>query len=98
MKNYAGKVLVERTDNGIIVSDINEENTVTSKMVYQFYYPDGLLNFETMAQFFSDLLETLKFPTEEDETNSKLEIIIESIDPDTDSEEESDSEKDDDDD
>lgn len=81
IKNVSSRILLERTDNGVILFEIAEDNTVISKMVYETYYSDGILNFDTVGLLFSDILETLRIPSEEIETNRKIGIYITKLDP-----------------
>jgi hypothetical protein len=79
--NKTSKILIERTDNGVVVLDIDEENVVVSRVAYEIYFKDGLIDFENIAILFLELMEMLKIPTYEAETNSKLELYVDPIDP-----------------
>ena len=76
----SSRVLLERSDNGLIVYEISEENTVTSKLVYEMYFKDGIIDFSSIANFFSDTMEILKVPLDEEDTNRKAVIAIVKID------------------
>lgn len=82
IKNPSSRVLIEKADNGVILYEIGEDNTVSSRIVYEIYYKDGMLNFEALGNLVNDILETTKVPTQEEETNRKLGIHIAKIDPD----------------
>jgi stress response protein SCP2 len=79
--NPSSRVLLERSDNGLIVYEIGEENIVTSKIVYEMYFKDGILDFESIANFVADTMEILKVPLEEVETNRKMIVAVAKIDP-----------------
>jgi len=81
IKNKSSRVLLERSDNGIILYDLGDDNNVISKLVYEIYYKDGVLDFDNMAIFVEDLMENLKIPTTELETNRTIQIYVEKIDP-----------------
>ena len=80
IKNNSSRILLERTDNGVILYDLGEDDTVISKMVYGIYHRNGIIDFESMGAFLSDILENLKFPAEEPETNRAIEFFVVKID------------------
>jgi hypothetical protein len=82
IKNKSPRLLLERSDNGIILYDLGDDNIVISKIVYEIYYKDGIIDFENMTGFIVDLMENLKIPIIEVETNRTLQFYIEKIDPD----------------
>ena len=49
-------------------------------MVYETYHTDGIINFDSVGLLFSDILETLRIPAEEAETNRKIALIVTKID------------------
>lgn len=82
IKNTSSRILLERSDNGIILYDLGDDNDVISKIVYEIYYKDGIIDFDNMTVFIEDLMENLKIPILEPETNRVLQVYIEKIDPD----------------
>jgi hypothetical protein len=82
IKNPSSRVLVEKADNGVILYEIGEDNTVSSRLVYEIYFKDGMLDFEALGNLVNDIFETVKVPTEEVETNRRLGVHISKIDPD----------------
>lgn len=82
IKNKSSRLLLERTDNGVILFDVNAENEVTSKVAYEIYFKDGIIDFETMAFMILETMECLNIPTAETETNRKLTLSVSKIDPD----------------
>lgn len=98
----ADRLLLEKTDNGIILADIGQDNAVMTKMVYEIWRKDGSIDFGKLAIFLFDVAETLKLPTSAPEINVQLEMYIEKIDkdkpspldPESDDEEEKDDEND----
>ena len=89
------RILLEKVDNGIILYEIGEDNVVTSKMVHSLYFHDGIIDFEAVGSFMIEMMETLKVPIIEPETNRKLEIYITKIDPNITSIDDADEEKED---
>ena len=81
INNQSSRILLERVDNGVILYDIGDDNTVISKIVYEIYFKDGIIDFENMGIFLIDILETLKIPLFETETNTILTFGITKIDP-----------------
>ena len=81
IKNTSSRVLLEKVDNGVILYEIGDDNTVTSKIVYEMYFKDGILDFDTIGAFMIEILESLKIPAEEIETNRQLGVFITKIDP-----------------
>jgi len=81
VKNPASRIILEKVDNGVIFYEVGDDNVVTSKVVYEMYFKNGILDFENMAIFFGEVLESLKIPFEEPETNRKLTIVISKINP-----------------
>jgi hypothetical protein len=81
IKNLASKVLVERTDNGVVFHAVGEDNIVSSSVSYEIYFRDGVVNFESMGIFLIELLQNLGLPLEEVETNRKFVMEIVKIDP-----------------
>ena len=61
--------------------DVNSDNEVTSKVAYEIYFKDGIIDFETMGFMILELMECLSIPTAEIETNRKLALIAVKIDP-----------------
>jgi adenine C2-methylase RlmN of 23S rRNA A2503 and tRNA A37 len=82
IKSISSRLLLERSDNGIILYDLGDDNVVISKIVYEIYYKDGVIDFDNMTDFIKDLMENLKIPIIESETNRALQVCIEKIDPD----------------
>ena len=80
IRNVSSRVMLERTDNGVILYDITEKNNVSSKVAYEIYFKDGIIDFHTMANMMLEIMEFLKIPTAEDETNRKLTLSISKID------------------
>lgn len=74
------RVLLEKADNGIIVSNLNESDEVTSKFLYEIYYKDGILNYDNIGAFVYAIMDTLFIPIQEPETNRKFEIYVTKID------------------
>ena len=81
IKNVSSRVLLERTDNGVIIYDVNEENSVVSKVAYEVYFKDGILDFQTMSVMLLETMELLGIPTQEVSTNRQLSMVITKIDP-----------------
>ncbi len=81
IKNLASKVLVERTDNGVVFHMVGDDNIVSSSVSYEIYDRSGIVNFESMGVFLLEMIQNLGLPLEEVETNRKLEIVISKIDP-----------------
>lgn len=82
IKNTSSRILLERADNGVILYDLGEGDTVISKMLYEVYFRDGVVDFDNMAALLVDIIENLKIPIAEPETNRAMEIYITKIDPD----------------
>jgi hypothetical protein len=82
VKNTSSRILLERADNGVILYDLGEGNNVISKMVYEIYYRDGVIDFDNMAALLVDIIENLKIPVVEPETNRAMEFYVVKIDPD----------------
>jgi antitoxin component YwqK of YwqJK toxin-antitoxin module len=82
IKNNTSRIVLEKTDNGIILYDVGDDGVVNSKVVYEIYYKDGIIDFENMVIFISETLESLKIPFVEQETNRMLALGINKIDPD----------------
>lgn len=80
LKNTNSRILLERADNGVILSEIAEDNTVSSKIVYEIYYSNGIVDLFCVEEFIMDMLEHLKIPMEEPMTNAMLSMEIEKID------------------
>ena len=81
IKNASSRILLEKVDNGVILYDIGEDNTVISKIVYEIYFKDGIIDFENMGIFLEEILETLKLPIFEVETNTVLQFGVTKLDP-----------------
>ena len=81
IKNTSSRILLERADNGVILYDINEDNTVLSKVVYEIYFKDGILDFHNAGVLMMEIMESLKIPTHEEETNRCMVISLAKIDP-----------------
>jgi hypothetical protein len=81
IKNTSSRILLERSDNGIILYDLGDDNVVISKIVYETYYKDGVLNFDNISNFLEDVMEILKIPIAETETNRTLQFFLTKIDP-----------------
>jgi hypothetical protein len=82
IKNTSSRILLERADNGVILYDINEDNIVSSKVVYEIYFKDGILDFHNAGILMMEIMESLKIPTLEEETNRCMVISLAKIDPD----------------
>jgi len=82
IKNSSSRLILERADNGVILYDVGEDNSVSSKVVYELYFKDGILDFQNMAMMFLEIMESLKIPAIEEETNRALAISVVKIDPD----------------
>jgi hypothetical protein len=98
IRNTSSRILLERADNGVILYDLGEGDTVISKMLYEVYYRDGVIDFDNMAALLVDIIENLKIPISEPETNRAMEIYVVKIDPEKPAMGEEDFEDDDDDD
>ncbi len=79
-KSVNSRIILERADNGIILSELGEDGAVNTKMVYETYYKDGSVDFFSVEELLIDLLEYMKIPTEEPFNNTMLTIEIEKID------------------
>ena len=86
--NSSSRLIIERTDNGVVLYETSEENAVSSKFVYEAYRRDGILNFQSIIHLLSDVLELMKIPSEDTNSNSKMTIVISKIDPDKNEEDE----------
>ena len=75
------KLVIERADNGVILSDISSDNTVVSRHVTEIYTPAGIINFDSVANFFYQMMEYLKIHVEEEVTNRMIEMVVVKIDP-----------------
>jgi hypothetical protein len=82
IKNPSSRLMLERADNGVILYDVGEDNTVSSRVVYEVYFKDGILDFQNMAIMMLEIMESLKIPVAEPETNRTIMISIDKIDPD----------------
>jgi len=82
IQNKCSRLLLERTDNGIILYDVGDDNVVSSKVAYEIFYKDGVLDFENMAVFVYEIFENMKIPVIETESNRALGLTILKIDPD----------------
>ena len=82
VKSASKRVILERCDNGVMLYETDDEDNVTSKIVYEIYFKDGMINFSTVGFMINDILECLTIPTEEKETNSKLQVYITRLNPD----------------
>jgi hypothetical protein len=82
IKNPSSRLMLERADNGVILYDVGEDNTVSSRVVYEVYFKDGILDFQNMAIMMLEIMESLKIPVAEPETNRTIMISIAKIDPD----------------
>ena len=80
IKNPSSRILLEKADNGVILYEIGEDNVVTSKIIYEMYFKDGIIDFSAIGIFMLEMVESLGIPLEEQETNRKLEIFINPID------------------
>ena len=80
LKNQNNRLLLEKVDNGVILIEIDENNTVVTKSVYETYYPDGIIDFDKMSHFICTVLEILRIPIIEEETNRMLQLYVEKID------------------
>lgn len=98
IKNNTSRIVLEKADNGIILYDVGDDGVVNSKVVYEIYYKDGIIDFENMVIFILETLESLKIPFIEPETNRMLALGINKIDPDKPSLEDEEFDDDDDDD
>lgn len=82
IKNISSRVVLEKADNGIILYDISEDNTVSSKLIFETYFKDGVLDFENIAGIFVEVMDIMRIPLSEPETNRMFKLSIEKIDPD----------------
>lgn len=82
IKNQSSRLLLERSDNGVILYDVGEDNAVSSKVVYEVYFKDGIIDFQNIGILMVEIMESLKIPLVEEETNRKLVISLAKIDPD----------------
>jgi hypothetical protein len=82
IKNISSRILLERADNGVILYDISEDNSVSSKVLYEVYYKDGIIDFHNIGVLMVEIMESLKIPVAEEETNRRMLITITKIDPD----------------
>jgi hypothetical protein len=80
IKNTSSRILLERADNGVILYDISEDNSVSSKVLYEVYYKDGIIDFYNIGVLI-EIMESLKVPIAEEETNRRMLITITKIDP-----------------
>jgi hypothetical protein len=80
LKNTNSRILLERADNGVILSEISDDGTVTSKIVYEIYYSDGIVDLFCVEEFIYDMLEHLKIPTEEPANNMMISLELSKID------------------
>jgi hypothetical protein len=81
IKNPSSRVLLEKFDNGVVLYEIGEDNAVISKFVYQTYYKDGMMDFDSVGNLLLDIVEMMKIPMEEPETNRRVVIGVAKIDP-----------------
>ncbi len=81
VQNNSSRILIEKADNGIIIYDIGEDNVVQSTQVYEIYIKDGRINYSVMSDVFFDVMEMMKFPIFEEDSNTRIEMIIERLDP-----------------
>lgn len=77
----SNRILLERTDNGVILIDLDGSNTVRSKIVYEIWGKDGALDFYKLAIFMYEIAEFMNLPVTDPEGNLKLEMYFEKIDP-----------------
>ena len=82
IKNPGSRILLEKVDNGVLLYEIGEDNVVTTKIVYEMYYEDGILDISSIGSFLIEMLDSLKIPSQETETNQQLKLFIVKIDPD----------------
>jgi hypothetical protein len=75
------RIMLEKVDNGVILYDISSDGEVSSRVVYEIFFKDGSLNFESIADMFDDVMDDLKLPISEETTNSKIQLIIVPLDP-----------------
>jgi hypothetical protein len=81
IKNPSSRLILEKADNGVILYDVGEDNVVSSKVLYETYFKDGIIDFESIATLMIEVMESLKIPTVEEETNRFLAISVMKIDP-----------------
>jgi hypothetical protein len=91
------RIMLEKVDNGVILYDIASDGEVSSRVVYEIFFKDGTLNFESIADMFDDVMDDLKLPISEETTNSKIQLVIVPLDPEKPMTEESEDEDEDDD-
>ena len=81
IKNLSSRVILERADNGIILYDVADDNNVSSKIIFETYFKEGVLDFENIANLFMEIMEIMRVPLVEEETNRMLKMTIIKIDP-----------------
>ena len=79
IRNSSNRTILERTDNGILVYDVNSENEVSSKIAYEIYNHDGSINWNKVAIFFMETLELLRIPSSDNA--EKIVIGVAPINP-----------------
>ena len=80
IKIAGSKLLIEKVDNGILVYEIDENDSVTSKLVYSIYYEDGILDLEAIGEFLMEMLNLLRIPNKDLELNAQLGMFISKLD------------------
>lgn len=75
IKDKTQRLLLEKVDNGVILYDVGEDDTVSSKLLYEVYQRDGAVNFDTIIAMLSDIIAHLQVPLGEEETNTKIVIV-----------------------
>ena len=80
IKNTASRLYLEKADNGIILCELTEDDTISSKILYEIHYEDGTIDMYRVTEFLYDVLENLNIPTSDIETNSDLLLTVDKLD------------------
>lgn len=80
IKSPSSRIMLERTDNGVIMYSISSENVVNAKQVYEIYNREGTIDFHSMGSALTDIIENLNFPFEDQSSNRQIGIYVEFID------------------
>ena len=81
IKNTASRLYLEKADNGVILCELTEDDTISSKILYELHYEDGTMDMFRVTEFLYDILENLNIPTSDIETNSDLLLLVDKLDP-----------------
>lgn len=82
LQNNSTRLILERADNGLIVYDVGEDGVVESKVLYEIYFKDGILDLHHIITMMAELMENLQIPLAEEETNRTIAMGVTKIDPD----------------